>query len=98
MRKARPWATTRRYLEQLKGLLRGEVVEVDGERCQMIHHPDWAAARPLDVPLLLSAFGPKGKDVLAARNRFQAAAPSHVGGTVSLVDEPGNDSGTVRPA
>jgi 5,10-methylenetetrahydromethanopterin reductase len=59
------WATTRRYLEQLKGLLRGEVVVIDGERCQMIHHPDWAAARPLDVPLLLSAFGPKGKAVLA---------------------------------
>ena len=37
------WATTRRYIEQLRGLLRGEVVEIDGERCQMIHHPDWAA-------------------------------------------------------
>jgi 5,10-methylenetetrahydromethanopterin reductase len=63
--KALSWATTRRYLEQLRGLLRGEVVEIDGERCQMIHHPDWARARPIDTPLLLSAFGPKGKEVVA---------------------------------
>ena len=40
------WATTQRYLEQLRGLLRGEVVEVDGERCQMIHHPDLAIGTP----------------------------------------------------
>ncbi len=59
-KKALSWATTRRYLEQLRGLLRGEVVEIDGERCQMIHHPDWAAARPIDTPLLVSALGPKG--------------------------------------
>jgi len=63
------WATTRRYLEQLKGLLRGEVVEIDGERCQMIHHPDWAAARPFDTPLLLSALGPKGKEIVADMHR-----------------------------
>jgi 5,10-methylenetetrahydromethanopterin reductase len=59
------WASTRRYLEQLHALLRGDVVEIDGQRCQMIHHPDWAAGRPFDTPLLLSAFGPKGKQVVA---------------------------------
>jgi len=58
------WASTRRYLEQLHALLRGEVVEIDGQRCQMIHHADWAAARPFATPLLLSAFGPKGKQIV----------------------------------
>jgi len=58
------WATTQRYLEQLRGLLRGEVVEIDGERCQMIHHPDWASARPVETPLLVSALGPKGKGLV----------------------------------
>ena len=58
------WATTQRYLEQLRGLLRGEVVEIDGERCQMIHHPDWAAPRPIETPLLVSALGPKGKGLV----------------------------------
>jgi 5,10-methylenetetrahydromethanopterin reductase len=31
----------------------------------MIHHPDIAAARPIDVPILLSALGPKGKGIAA---------------------------------
>jgi 5,10-methylenetetrahydromethanopterin reductase len=57
------WATTRRYLEQLRALLRGEVVEVDGAKTQMIHHPDLAPARPIDVPILLSALGPKGREI-----------------------------------
>jgi 5,10-methylenetetrahydromethanopterin reductase len=57
------WATTRRYVEQLRALLRGEVVEIDGAKAQMIHHHDLAPARPIDVPLLLSALGPKGKEI-----------------------------------
>ncbi len=58
--KALPWRTVRTYVEQLKGLLRGDVVEIDGKPCQMIHHPQLAKPRPIDVPILLSAFGPKG--------------------------------------
>lgn len=57
------WATTRRYLEQLRALLRGEVVEVEGARTQMIHLPGWALERPIDVPLYLSALGPKGTEI-----------------------------------
>lgn len=60
---ALPWKTVREYVLQLRGLLRGEVVEIEGEACQMIHRPELAAARPIDVPLLLSAFGPKGLGV-----------------------------------
>ncbi len=58
--KALPWSDVRTYVLQLKALLRGEVVEIDGKRCQMIHHPEMAKPRPIDVPILLSAFGPKG--------------------------------------
>jgi 5,10-methylenetetrahydromethanopterin reductase len=49
------------YLRQLRGLLRGEVVEVDGEKVQMCQLPGYAPARPIDVPILLSALGPKGQ-------------------------------------
>ncbi len=55
-----PWKATREYFEGLRALLRGEVVRVDGQPCQMIHRPELAKARPIEVPLLLSAFGPKG--------------------------------------
>lgn len=57
---AMTWRATRTYVEQLQGLLRGEVVEIDGKPCQMIHRPEMATERPLSVPILLSAFGPKG--------------------------------------
>ena len=71
-------ATTRRYFEQLRGLLRGEVVEIDGERCQMIHWPGLAPARPIDVPLLWSAFGPKSL----------AVAQEVADGVMTVSDEP----------
>jgi len=51
------WKRTREYVEQLQGLLRGDVVEIEGKPCQMIHQPELAIARPIDVPILLSAFG-----------------------------------------
>ena len=54
------WTATERYLNQLTGLLRGEVVEVDGARCQMIHPDGYIAERPVRVPLLVGANGPKG--------------------------------------
>ncbi len=54
-------AETGTFLRQLRGLLRGEVVEVDGERVQMAHLPTHAPERPIDVPILLSALGPKGQ-------------------------------------
>jgi len=62
-KRALSWATTERYVRQLRALLAGEVVEIAGEQCQMIHHPDMAAARPFDVPILLSAMGPKGQSI-----------------------------------
>jgi 5,10-methylenetetrahydromethanopterin reductase len=63
-KKAVSWAATRRYLEQLRGLLNGEVVDIEGERCQMIHHHRWAVARPITTPLLVSAMGAKGVGII----------------------------------
>jgi len=34
---------------------------VDGESVQMCHLPGYAPGRPIDVPILLSALGPKGQ-------------------------------------
>ena len=57
------WAATRRYLEQLRALLAGDVVEIDGAMTQMIHYEGWAPKRPIEVPLILSALGPKGVQI-----------------------------------
>ena len=81
-KQALSWATTRRYLETLRALLRGEVVEVDGARTQMLHHQDLAVARPIHVPILLSAMGPKGTEIA----REIADGIITVGGGVDGID------------
>jgi 5,10-methylenetetrahydromethanopterin reductase len=54
------WAWTRRYIEQLRGLLRGEKVEVEGAIVQMLHGPEFAPPRPIRTPIVIAANGPKG--------------------------------------
>jgi 5,10-methylenetetrahydromethanopterin reductase len=54
------WAWTRRYIEQLRALLRGEKVDVDGAIVQMLHGPEFAPARPIRTPIVIAANGPKG--------------------------------------
>ena len=61
--KALPWKFVRDYVEQLQALLRGEVVRIDDRDCQMIHRPELTGPRPIRVPILLSAFGPKGQGI-----------------------------------
>ncbi len=59
------WADLATYITQVRGLLRGEVVYVEGSACQMIHSPGWGPRRPIDVPLGLAPIGPKGMAVSA---------------------------------
>lgn len=57
------WAFMESYIRAYQGLLRGEVVEWEGARMQMLHPDGHAPARPVDVPILISALGPKGNGV-----------------------------------
>lgn len=54
------WADLDTYVRQLRSLLRGEVVVIDGTNARMIHSPGYAPARPIEVPLLVAPMGPKG--------------------------------------
>ena len=54
------WAWTRRYVEQLRALLRGEKVDVDGAIVQMLHGSEFAPPRPIRTPIVIAANGPKG--------------------------------------
>ena len=53
------WAAMRQFLTEIKGLLRGERVVIDGAVTQMIHPAGFAPARPIDVPFLVAANGLK---------------------------------------
>ena len=57
------WAYTRRYIEQLRALLRGEEVEVEGAVVQMLHGDGFAPPRPIATPIVVAANGPKGMEV-----------------------------------
>ncbi len=59
------WADVERYVEALRGFLRGEPAEWDGAWSQMLHPPGFGTARPVDVPILIAADGPKGYAVAA---------------------------------
>jgi 5,10-methylenetetrahydromethanopterin reductase len=58
--KALTWAWTRNYIAQLRALLRGESVDIDGGVAQMIHGDGFAPPRPITTPIIVAANGPKG--------------------------------------
>lgn len=107
-KKALSWETTRRYIETLHTLLQGGVAEVDGERVQMIHRPELTSSRPIDVPLLLSALGPKGLDItselisngtcigLIDVGGVEGAYGHHVQMVCGSVLDPGESAGSPR--
>ena len=61
--RAIPWAFMDSYIRAYRALLRGEVVEWEGAQMQMLHPDGHAPPRPIDVPVLIGALGPKGNEV-----------------------------------
>lgn len=54
------WKDVGQYIAALRGLLRGETVEWEGAAIRMLHPQGFAPPRPIEVPLLVGADGPKG--------------------------------------
>lgn len=54
------WADVHRYISALRALLRGEEVEWEGATIKMLHPEGFAPPRPINVPLIVGAGGPKG--------------------------------------
>jgi len=60
-----PWKFVEEYVSQLRALLRGEEVQVEGRTCKLIHPEGLLAKRPIATPLVIAANGPKGARVAA---------------------------------
>ena len=58
-----PWTYVRGYVDVLRGLLAGDTVEWEGKPIRMLHPAGFGTPRPIDVPLLIAASGPKGTAV-----------------------------------
>jgi 5,10-methylenetetrahydromethanopterin reductase len=54
------WSNVSRFLVEIKALLAGDPVEINGRVAQMRHPPGFAPNRPIKVPLIVAANGPKG--------------------------------------
>ena len=54
------WSYLRDYVHTFRALLRGETVDWDGGRMRMLHPAGHSPPRPIEVPVLISALGPKG--------------------------------------
>ena len=77
-KRAMRWRDVADYVRVLRALLRGESAEWDGAIVRMIHPDGYVAARPVEVPILIAADGPKG---MAVANElgdgvFSAATPA----------------------
>ncbi len=59
------WTYVSEYVRVLRALLRGEEVTWEGGAMRMLHPAGFGAPRPIDVPFVIAAAGPKG--VAAAR-------------------------------
>jgi 5,10-methylenetetrahydromethanopterin reductase len=58
--RAMRWRDVAEYVGVLRVLLRGEDAEWEGRPIRMLQPDGFAAARPVDVPILIGAEGPKG--------------------------------------
>jgi 5,10-methylenetetrahydromethanopterin reductase len=54
------WSYLTSYVQTFRALLRGETVEWDGHPIRMLHPDRHAPDRPIELPVLISALGPKG--------------------------------------
>ena len=61
--RAIPWSFMTAYIDAYCGLLRGDIVEWEGARMQMLQPDGSGAPRPVDVPILIGALGPKGRAI-----------------------------------
>jgi 5,10-methylenetetrahydromethanopterin reductase len=97
------WSYVGEYVRTLRALLRGEQAEWDGAVIQMMQYPGFGAPRPLDVPFVLAANGPKGLATARELGTGVFGAPSPVPGfdwsvvlTYGTVLEDGEDPGSAR--
>lgn len=59
------WSEVRSYVSALRALLRGEETEWNGATIRMMQPNNCVASYPIDVPILISALGPKGAKVVS---------------------------------
>jgi 5,10-methylenetetrahydromethanopterin reductase len=88
------------YVAALRLLLAGQTAVVDGRPARMLHADGLARPRPIDVPLWISAFGPRGAALAGEAADGLIGPPHPVLPTATLVSgtvlDPGEDAASSR--
>src|SRR3954471_15397778 len=61
--RAIPWSFMSAYIDAYRGLLRGDIVEWEGARMQMLHPDGSGPTRPVELATLTGPLGPRGRAV-----------------------------------
>ena len=84
------WADVLAYVQDVRALLAGEIVQVGGVPVAMLHGPRQAPPRPIDIEILLGVSGPKGqaaaREARCRRDRLEPGQRVRVGGLAHLRD------------
>jgi 5,10-methylenetetrahydromethanopterin reductase len=97
------WTAVREYVKVLRALLKGEDAQWEGGTLRMLHPEGYGAHRPIKVPIIIGAAGPKG--IAAAQELGDGifAAPNPISGfkwsialTFGTVLGDGEDPGAKR--
>lgn len=59
-KRAMRWADVAEYVRALRQLLAGDTIDWDGRKICMQHPDGFGSARPIEIPILIAADGPKG--------------------------------------
>jgi 5,10-methylenetetrahydromethanopterin reductase len=72
------WSEVELYVRTVRALLAGETAEWDGAQIRMLHPEGFGSPRPVDVPFLIGAAGPKGMAAAEAVGDgiFEAVGPN----------------------
>ncbi|MEM9621471.1 MAG: LLM class flavin-dependent oxidoreductase [Pseudomonadota bacterium] len=87
------WAYVADYVRTLRGLLAGEEMTWEGKQIQMMQPEGFAPARPIDVPILIAAAGPKGMQ--CARELGDGVFTTQPAGDAEVARNPVLTMGTV---
>ena len=98
------WADVAEYVSVMRRLLQGETAAWEGRPIRMMHPDGFGAPRPIEVPILIGANGPKGTAVAreVGDGFFSAAVPNgaatgwHALLQFGTVLQPGEDTTSPR--
>jgi 5,10-methylenetetrahydromethanopterin reductase len=94
-----PWAQVETFVRQLRDLLAGGEIEIDGHRMSLLHTPASGISLPVSIPVWVAAHGPKGLAVARRVADGVITNPTHGGEKVPFDGPYGiNYYGTVLEA